>query len=177
MKKVTCKKIILAVLLVSAMLFNTGMFSSANMRVDFAARIPFGAEVELIGGLSEAEGRMIINQHYNIPQTEYEILRNIAFNFRNFVSDNYYSGSYFEGDSRIFDRNGNLMIDARGRPIQNKDALNLVILVTDMGIVPRELKNHPKITFFEVKYSLRDLETFKEKIWDNIIVKSNEKIS
>jgi len=99
-------------------------------------------------------------------------------NIRDFLlsidRDKYYGGSFREGSGWwfVYDEDNNRMKDQDGRQKRywyDTSDIILHVLLTDISIVPRALKNCPEIVFHEVRYSLYELRIFEDKIFDNLM--------
>jgi len=169
MKNLKLKNIIIAIfaiLIISTGIFSIYVFSSNSSEIDYEKPIPLGAGLELIEGLNEQEIKKAEDNYNKFTSSEYGKLHNINYNFMESIDkEKYYGGSYFEGDPRIYDENGEILVNEKGKPLTNYDNMKLHILVTDLKIVPKEITN-PKVFFHEAKYSESELEYFIKIVGD-----------
>ena len=119
--------------------------------LEYKKPIPFGGETELIEGLDTEEQGKAIDDYYRYSSREWEQqLLNIDYNFRQKIDEEkYYSGACLKSDS--------------------EDMRHLYIFITDITIVPEELKKFDKVHFQEVKYSYEELSKFRDIICEKFI--------
>ena len=125
-----------------ALLLLCEILTACSNRIDYEAPIPLGVEVDLVSGLTPEEEKIAIENYAKRSSTDWrQKVRNIDYNFRQSIDEEkYYGGSYYEGDT--------------------KETQHFYILVTDINIVPKELKKVERLHFREVKYSEAELLKF-----------------
>ncbi|MBQ2767690.1 MAG: hypothetical protein IJF49_06390 [Clostridia bacterium] len=92
--------------------------------------------------LSAAVATAMCTRDNDDVRRTYDELQAIAANCQANISDQYFSGCYFE--------------DAQTDP-------RLYVLLTDLSAAP-EIKNE-RVKFCEVKYSLKELEAYQDAVW------------
>ena len=150
-----------AVFLLAAAILPSGTVIS---QIDYEAPIPLGVDIELGAGLTDEQIKLATENYYKSRVSDnHAILENIEYNFRTSIDEEkYYGGAYWEGDPRVYDEDGNMLLQENGKPVLNRDLMEMHILVTDMRIVPKI--DNPKLFFHEVKYSWSELEKFVDAV-------------
>jgi len=132
-----------------ALLLLCEILTACSNRINYETPIPLGVEVDLVSGLTPEEEKIAIENYAKRSSTDWrQKVRNIDYNFRQSIDEEkYYGGCYYEGDKK----------ETRH---DTEEAQHFYILVTDIDIVPKELKKVEKLHFKEVKYSEAELFKF-----------------
>ena len=134
------KKIVFLSLFITAlMIFTITLPAASEYEINYEKPIPLDAEVDLIEGLSEEEAAKATELYYNDKSEETQIER-IYYNFLKSIDESkYFAGSSWECPPYVLDENGKILLDKDGNPTK-VEGRNFYIYVTDMNIVPKEIK-------------------------------------